>query len=260
MDNKVSSMETKLNNLEHSREFDSKTIDDMQGRQREIEKMLKDMKKLEDEQKERLIDLQCRQMRDNLIFYNINDERDESDQLCTDKLLDLFENDLKIENARAVRMDRAHRLGRYNPSKTRPIIAKFCFYQEREIVRKAAKNLEGSQYSISQQYPKEIMERRRALVPTLKRLKAEGKRANISVDKLYVEGRLYKGELIQPRPQQNGAQGRFREQGQGRGHGQGDGRDQGQGRYQALQQEHILNRGQGQMGDQEGQGQAPGDD
>ena len=71
MNTKVSSMELQLRELEQSREYDSKTLKEMQETQREIDSLLQKMQKAEVEQKERLMDLQCRQMRDNLIFYNI---------------------------------------------------------------------------------------------------------------------------------------------------------------------------------------------
>ena len=87
-----------------------------------------------------------------------------------------FYKDLKIMNGRMIKFDRIHRLGRYSPIKTRPIIAKFCYYPDREMVRKATKNLDGTQYSINQQFPKEINAKRKALVPTLKSLKDEGQR------------------------------------------------------------------------------------
>ena len=146
--------------------------------------------------------------------------RDESDDECANKLYSFFEEKLKIDSASDIKLDRVHRLGRYNPAKTRPIIAKFCFYPDRETVRKAARNLAGTQYSVSQQFPKEVMARRKGLIPTLKSLKDQGRRAYISVDKLYVDGRLYTGDLIEPRQQDRGQQrGQRRDQGHGQGHG-----------------------------------------
>ena len=169
----------------------------MKKKQNDMDKMIKNMQKVEAEQKERLLDLQCRQMRDNLIFYSIQDE------VCAEKLYTFFEKDLKLMSGRGIKLDRIHRLGRYNPTKTRPIIAKFSYYPEREMVRKAAKNLEGTNFSISQQFPKEIMTRRKNLIPTLKSLKDAGHRAYISVDKLYVDGKLYTGELVQSQQQRS---------------------------------------------------------
>ena len=231
MNTKVTTMESQMSNIEHSRQFDSQTLDDMRKKQNDMEKMIKKLEKSENEQKERLLDLQSRQMRDNHIFYNIPDERLESDEECTNKLYTFFEEDVKIMNNRMIKLDRVHRLGRYSPMKTRPIIAKFCHYQDREMVRKSAKNLDGTQYSISQQFPKEVNARRKALVPTLKSVKDEGYRAYISVDKLYVDGELYTGELVQPQQQSsNGGRNQGATRGYGRGQGRGQGQGQGQGR------------------------------
>ena len=101
---------------------------------------------------------------------------------------------LKIPHAKHIPIHRAHRMGRYQRTKTRPIVAKFAFYPNREDIRKAAKNLEGTQYSIGQQFPKEIQERRRQLVPLLKEAKSRGQKAHIAVDKLYIDGKLHKAD------------------------------------------------------------------
>ena len=188
---KVLGMEKQLTDLEASRNFDTKTLDSIQGKQIEIDKMLKKMQNMEEEQKEKLLDLQCREMRDNLIFYGIDETKDESDKDCVDKILNIVEKDLKVPFAKQMPIHRAHRMGRYQHNKTRPIVAKIAFYPNREEIRKAAKNLEGTQYSIGQQFPKEIQERRRQLVPTLKDAKSKGQKANIGIDKLYIEGKLY---------------------------------------------------------------------
>ena len=77
-------------------------------------------------------------------------------------------------------------------------------------------------------------------MPTLKSLKEESHRAYISVDKLYVDGELYTGKLVQPQDQSsNGDQrpGVARGAMRGRGHGYGQGHGQGRGwgsRYEVL--------------------------
>ena len=245
MNTTVSSMELQLRELEQSREYDSKTLQEMQERQREIDSLLQKMQKAEVEQKERLIDLQCRQMRDNLIFYNIRDDRGEQNEACAQKLIDFLEYEMKVENARSIRFDRIHRLGRYDPAKNRPVIAKFCFFQEREMVRSCAKNLDGSPYAVSQQFPKEVLEKRRSLIPTLKSLRDQGKRAYISVDKLFVDGRIYKGPLIESNESTNrqGTSGRGWGQGRGRGFGRIAGQGQGRGRGREQDQGQTPNTG-----------------
>ena len=191
MSTKITGLETKMKAIEESRDFDSKSIDLLQAKQKEIDSIMQKMQKLEAEQKEKLLDLQSREMRDNLLFYNFKEERGETDQQCMEKLYRLMENELALQNARDIQFHRVHRVGRFNRNKTRPIVAKFAFYPDHERVRGAAKNLEGTSYSIGQQFPKEIQDRRRRLVPIMKKAKEEGKQAFISVDKLYIDGIQY---------------------------------------------------------------------
>ena len=191
MNTKINGLETKMKTIEDSRQFDSKSIDLLQAKQKQIDSIMLKMQKLESEQKEKLLDLQSREMRDNLMFYNFKEEQGETDKKCMDKIYDLMENELNMENARNIQFHRVHRVGRFNRTKIRPIVAKFAFYPDRERVRAAAKNLEGTDFSIGQQFPKEIQERRRRLVPLMKKAKNEGKQAYISVDKLYIDGTQY---------------------------------------------------------------------
>ena len=78
---------------------------------------------------------------------------------------------------------------------TRPIVTKFAFFPDRERVRRAGARLREnhSHYSVGQQYPKEVQERRRALVPIMKQARDSGKDAYIVVDKLYIDKTLYRG-------------------------------------------------------------------
>ena len=195
MNTKINSLEAKMANVEQSREFDSKSIDLLQEKQNKIDSILEKMQKLEADQKEKLLDIQSREMRDNLIFYKIPEQRDETAQDCEDKVRNLIEREMNVSSAREIRFHRVHRIGRFNRNKTRPIVAKFAFYPDRETVRKAAKNLEGTNFSVGQQFPKEIMERRKRLVPIMKQAKSAGKDAYISFDKLYINGVLYKDNV-----------------------------------------------------------------
>ena len=205
MSTKVLGMEKQLTDLEASRNFDTQTLDSIQGKQNEIDKMLKKIQKVEEEQKEKLLDLQCREMRDNLIFYGIDEEKDETDKDCINKVLNLVEEKLKVPFAKQIPIHRAHRMGRFQRNKTRPIVAKFAYYPNREDIRKAAKNLEGTQYSIGQQFPKEIQDRRRELVPLLKEARHKGQKAHIAVDKLYIDGKLHQAAEKKPSSTSAGA-------------------------------------------------------
>ena len=120
IETKVHTLETKVNTLETSRGFDSESVDVLNKKQKEIDSLLTKMKKLEADQsakesdlQAKVLDMQCRSMRDNLIFYKIPEAVGETDADCVQKVLDLIENDLEIENAnRDIKLHRAHRMGK----------------------------------------------------------------------------------------------------------------------------------------------------
>ena len=200
---KVKNLETKVNTIENSRDFDSEAVEHLNKKQKEIDDLLSKMKNLEESQsktenelKSQVLDMQCRSMRNNLIFYRIPEQREETDDDCVQKILTFIEDNLKIQNARTeIKLHRAHRMGRFNPSKIRPIIAKFAFFPDREKVRKSAGLLKNTNFDISQQFPKEIMDTRKKLVPIMKAARGNGQDAYIVVDKLYIDKVLYREPL-----------------------------------------------------------------
>ena len=200
IETKCKTLESKVDMIENSRKFDSKTVEALQKKQTEIDTLLQKMRKVETEQskkeqelKAQVLDVQCRSMRDNLIFYRIPEEMGETDDVCTRKILQFCEEKLEIANAtKDIKLHRAHRLGRYSPSKVRPIVAKFAYCPDRELVRKSAGKLKDTPFGISQQFPKEIMETRMRLVPIMKEARSKGHDAYIVVDKLYIDKVLYR--------------------------------------------------------------------
>ena len=83
-------------------------------------------------------------------------------------------------------------MGRKQPEKTRLIVVKFNYFQDREAIRQRVHPLKGKQYSISEQFPQELAQQQKKLILLYKKAKQEGKRATIKYDKLIVEGRVIK--------------------------------------------------------------------
>ena len=96
-----------------------------------------------------------------------------------------------------VKFDRVHRIAPTQRSRRdtpRPIVAKFTLFKEREVVRRAAFKLKGTNFGISEQFPEEIEEVRRGLYPIMRNLRRDGKRGHLVRDKLYVDGVQYRSE------------------------------------------------------------------
>ncbi|XP_041376613.1 uncharacterized protein LOC121389063 [Gigantopelta aegis] len=135
-----------------------------------------------------VLDLQTRSMRDNLIFNGIEEKDDEE----TEEILQTFLKDkMKIESS--INFDRVHRLGRKstNSTRPRPIVAKFERYKDRENVRRSSKVLKGTNFGVSEQFPYEIVQRRKELWPKYKEAQRRGLRASLVVDKRFIDGKRW---------------------------------------------------------------------
>lgn len=157
-----------------------------------------DLEKERDELRDDLTYMKSQSMRNNLIFTNIPEEANtdvESLENTESKLRDHLQSALKIakETVEAIRFERVHRTpGHRIDGKTRSIVAKFCFFQDRELVRRQWKELKGTDFRMFEQFPKEISDKRRKLVKKMKEERDAGKSAWIVYDTLYVNGKPIK--------------------------------------------------------------------
>ena len=212
----VSRTNTKVAELdEHIKELQSKSIDFEQNFQSyslyddivtsntendtTMKNMLGRLETLEENQRKgnkKMIDVQWRTMRENLIFTGIQEpELIENEFEDVEKTLRSFlRNQMKIE--RSVEFDRVHRLGRYDRHRTypRPIIAKFEKYKDKEYVRQAAPDaLSNTNYGVREQFPKEIEEKRKLLYPIAKKERQNPEnKVRFVRDKLYINDREVK--------------------------------------------------------------------
>ena len=156
----------------------------------DLNKMKESLKSLE----ARNIRLEAQHRRSNMKFYGIS-ELDNETPSKTKELLQKFILD-KMKITDEVTFERVHRLGSRTVSsdRPRPIIAKFSFYQQKQDIWRSVRNLKGSRCAISDDYPKEIDKIRKTLYAVLKEAKRYHHRAFFNVDKLIINGQVYRGE------------------------------------------------------------------
>ncbi|XP_053384035.1 uncharacterized protein LOC128550067 [Mercenaria mercenaria] len=196
-DQKVTNVETKIKEIETSHQFESDTLEQLNRKQNENDSSLTKLRNIEAGQRSReeelqreITDLKCRSMRENLLFFYIPEEKDENYER---KVLDLIESKLQIDDAKInIKLQRTHRVGVFKESKIRPIVANFSNFPDREKMRTSAKLLKDSRYGIGEQFPAEVVDRQRKLIPVMKKARSEGKEAHLSVEKLYINKQLYK--------------------------------------------------------------------
>ena len=138
------------------------------------------------------IDIEARSRRRNLLLC-----RNEN---LTELLRDFLWTEMGVDSE-VLYIERVHRLGslykakqRQNTDKPkRPIIISFQDYKSTEIVMDAAYMLRGTNFSVSRDYPKEIVAARRRLMP---RFKAERENRNNKVSIEYPAKLIVNGKVI----------------------------------------------------------------
>ena len=153
----------------------------------------------------RIIDLEARSRRNNLIFTNIPEPDLETNEQCEATLIDFLKNYMKLgDNVNDIVFHRVHRLGVRKPGvapngqpwKPRSVIAGFRDFKAKQFVLNSAKNLKGLPHSIHEDYPQEIRSARGKLWPDFTTAKANNQRAKLVYPaKLIVNGHVERDEL-----------------------------------------------------------------
>lgn len=133
-------------------------------------------------------------MRNNLLFHGIPEEEGEN---CEDVVRLFIKDKMKISTD--VQFDRVHRIGPKRSDlqsgtkdittpRPRSIVGRFILFKEREIVRKQApKTLKGTPFSVYEQFPQEVEERRRLLYPIMRKARAKKAHVRLVRDRLFVD-------------------------------------------------------------------------
>ena len=210
MQDDISSMNRKINEYDYSINTYSEMCDEAASNQKlaqtTIEDLCERVGNLEKNQstlqpklqkfESEITDLQCRSMRDNLVFTGIEEpEYIEGDtpENAESTLKDFLKHEMKIDEP--IQFHRVHRLNysenqeRYNNvNNPRHIVAKFERFKDREYVRyQASKTLRGKPFGVREQFPRVIEEKRRLLYPEMKQARANPDyKVQLVKDKLYI--------------------------------------------------------------------------
>lgn len=214
---KVNSIEPKVFDVEKSCSFISGENDD---RKRELEKARAEINRLKSDNQTmkndieslkvknaaletKVTDQQSRLMRDNLLFYGVTERGRHED--CEEIVKEICVNTLELDEARNMTFDWVHRIGPFSNNKVRPIVARFHYFKEREIVRQKAyekgAELKRQNLGIGQQWPAEVRETRKTLYPIMQRERSQGKDVKLVRDKLFIDNVEFKPQSQVPAPQ-----------------------------------------------------------
>ena len=135
---------------------------------------------------DKIDDLENRSRRNNLVLYNVPEKTETNPSECIDFMKKLSKDFIKIKEGDIPVFQRAHRTPtgppRAQQNKPRPIHIQFASFQDKIAFRKSAVALfktttfNGWKLFIQDDLSVRIQKNRKELVPTLKKLREEGKR------------------------------------------------------------------------------------
>ena len=145
LESKVKTMDTRLSEVEAACSFTSDEMDtnkkslsaaskDIGQIKKNFDENVKNFETMSQELDAKLNDLEARSMRENLLFYGFKENDGEN---CEDLILDLIKTKLEINSS--ISLDRVHRIGKPKDKGTRPIVAKFHNYKDRELTSLTSK-------------------------------------------------------------------------------------------------------------------------
>ena len=136
--------------------------------------------------KSKVLDLQCRSMKNNLVFTCLYQSQSEN---CENKLRGFIRQELEIDHY--IEFGNIHGFGRRGANNARPIIARFIYHNDLQMVLQNAHKLKESSFGISEQYPAEINNRRKNLYPIMREAKQQRRHVVLVRDRLFIDGEQY---------------------------------------------------------------------
>ena len=175
---------------------------DIKNSKNDVNRLSKEVKSLKEDKLiayRKIIDLESRSRRNNLLFFGIEESADEKPE---EKVMSFIKDKLKIDTEKTViNFNRCHRLGAprrgFIGSRAhvpRPIIVNFCDYKVKELVRSERYALKAP-YGMANDLPTAVRKAQQSLLGQLKELKkTEPRSAIVYPCKLISKGEV-KAEL-----------------------------------------------------------------
>lgn len=140
-----------------------------------------------------LSQLKAHSMKRNIIFNidaaSLEMAREVQGENCVGIIKHFLSQKMGVANANSVSITVAHRIGKYRPSRVRPILAQFPIACELDLVMRHCNRLKGTKHFVTRQLPSEMQERNQFVYPAFKAAKASNDKARLFNGHLYVNGK-----------------------------------------------------------------------
>lgn len=157
-----------------------------QDRRRENEQLRETINR----QNKKIEMLEREMKRKNLIIFGVVEEEGENMEVRQRKIKEVV-NRTGIEIEPKEDIAEIRRIGRREKDKERPLIVELMREDKKSEIIKSTRNLRGTKWSISEDYPKEIQLQRKQLLKHMKIARSMGHRATVIYDKVIIDGEQY---------------------------------------------------------------------
>ena len=183
----------KVDGIEKTDRSTAKTVDSLERKLNKVEQKNKTLESENLQLREKLLDLEYRQRRNNLVFDGIYDAPNELDLDCIQKLRHVV-RDIPGLNVQRFQIKRCHRLdGAYKQGSTRRLICALNWHYDVQCILRNCKKLPRGIF-VTEDLPEEWMDRRKILKPiynTVKRIASLKAKTHLTKDKLIIDGRTF---------------------------------------------------------------------
>ncbi|CAG2233860.1 unnamed protein product [Mytilus edulis] len=146
-----------------------------------------------------VIDLQCRSMKNNLVFTGLTEtEGENTEEVIRDFIQQFLHVTHRIEFGNVHRFGYGAKPGRRG--RPRPIVARFLYYKDLARSLSNTYRLKGKPFGVNQQFPDIIEQARKSLYPIMKQKREEGHTVELVRDILYVDGEMYNDQISEIEP------------------------------------------------------------
>ena len=164
--------------------------------------------------KEQLLQQESYTRRDNLLFLGIQEQHNENSEETVRTLL-RSSLGLSDETVKTILISRCHRVGKKKSSHPRPIIARFLIHSQKMWVWQKRFTLKETPYLIKEDFPREIQNRRKLMLPLYNEAKRRDRTTKIVGERVTYRGRSYS----YPQASQLASELKFFESGQSKRNG-----------------------------------------
>ena len=135
---------------------------------------------------QRADDQEARSKRNNLLFFGLKRDEDESAQASENKVKSFLRDNLGLTEQ--IEFDRVHRIGNKQDA---PLIARCTFYKDKIKILRNRNKLNGTNLYVKEDLPVYVRETRKKLGELVKVNRDRGERVRIVYDHVYIENKKF---------------------------------------------------------------------